>query len=172
MFQDEARFGRLPVMRAAWAPRGLRPRIKAAVQREFRYVYATISPFHGTVDWMTADMMNTEHMNAFLAQVAQKYRQEEILMVADGASSHCSKTRQLPPNVELLMLPPYSPELNPVENLWDYLRKHACGNRYFENLGEVVKTVDAFLHKFANGRRGSRKMIAHMFCWPWMKCQI
>ena len=60
MFQDEARFGRLPVIRSAWAPAGVRPKVKAVIERQFRYVYGAISPIEGEPDWMDSDAMNTE----------------------------------------------------------------------------------------------------------------
>ena len=125
MFQDEARFGRLPVLRTAWCPHGERPLVKAAVQREYKYMYGSVSPFDGTVDWMEADMMNTENMNSFLGKLGDRYPDDYILMVLDGASSHKAKSMEIPKNIHLLALPPYCPELNPVEHLWDYLRRTA-----------------------------------------------
>ena len=58
MFQDEARFGRLQVIRSAWTPPGVRPKVQAAAERQFRYVYGAISPVEGELDWMDSDAMN------------------------------------------------------------------------------------------------------------------
>ena len=164
MFQDEARFGRLPVQRAAWAPPGVRPVVQAAVERQFRYVYGAISPVEGELDWMMADSMKTTNMSAFLAQIRQAHPDDYILMVLDGASSHKAGALLVPDDVHLLSLPPYSPELNPTERLWDVVRKHACANRYFQALDAVIVAVDHQLKVLSE----SAAKAASMFCWPWI----
>ncbi|MDQ0290415.1 IS630 family transposase [Oligosphaera ethanolica] len=168
MFQDEARFGRLPVIRAAWVPSGVRPLVVAAIERQFKYIYSAISPFDGDIDWSVTDMMNTENMILFLQQISRKYPDDYLLMVVDGASSHRSKEMEIPANVHLLQLPPYCPELNPVEHLWDYTREKACANRYFENLNDVVEKVEHELGKLAQGTLTMVNKVSQMFCWPWM----
>jgi hypothetical protein len=172
MFLDEARFGRLPVIRAAWAPHGVRPLTAAAIERQFKYIYGAVSPFDGDVEWRVADMMNTENMNLFLRQISSKYPNDYLLVVVDGASSHCSKGLEIPPNVHLLQLPPYCPELNPVEHLWDYAREKACANHYFENLNGVVEKVEHELSELAQGTLAMAKKVSQMFCWPWMISSI
>lgn len=164
MFQDEARFGRMPVIRHAWAPPGVRPTVKAAIERQFRYVYGAVSPVEGEIDWMEQDAMNTDSMNRFLQQVGAAHHGDQILMVLDGASSHKAKALVIPENMTLLSLPPYSPELNPVESLWDHVREKACANLFFDTLDEVVEAVGAEIDQLA---RDARK-VASMFCWPWI----
>ncbi len=164
IFQDEARFGRLPVIRSAWAPAGVRPVVKAAIERQFQYVYGAVSPIEGEIDWMTIDSMNTENMSRFLDQVRTAHPDDHILMVVDGASSHKSGQLTIPNNMTLLAFPPYSPELNPVESLWDHVRENACANAYFDSLNDVIKKVD---HELASLVKCSAK-VANMFCWPWI----
>lgn len=164
MFQDEARFGRLPVVRAAWAPPGVRPMVKAAIERQFRYVYGAVSPVEGEVDWMTAESMNTPNMALFLEQVRRAHPDDYILMVLDGASSHTTAALAIPDHMRLLALPPYSPELNPTELLWDHVRERACANICFETLDTVIAAVDAHLTKLT----GNAAVVASMFCWPWI----
>jgi len=164
IFQDEARFGRLPVIRAAWAPAGVRPVVKAAIERQFRYVYGAVSPIEGEIDWMTSDSMNTENMSRFLEQVRTAHPDDFILMVVDGASSHKSGQLTIPDNMTLLALPPYSPELNPVESLWDHVRENACANTYFETLNNVIKKVDDELASLVE----CSAKVASMFCWSWI----
>lgn len=172
MFQDEARFGRMPVIRSAWAPPGIRPIVVAAVERQYKYAYGAVSPLDGGVDWLMADMMNTAGMNSFLAQISEKYPDDYILMVVDGASSHKSKSLQIPSHVHLLCLPPYCPELNPVENLWDHVREKACVNVYFEKLEDVVAKVGNELEKLASGTIETAKKVSQMFCRPWIISSI
>lgn len=164
MFQDEARFGRLPVIRSAWAPPGIRPKVKAAVEREFRYLYGAISPIEGEVDWMASDAMNTENMSKFLELVRNAHPDDYILMIVDGASSHKGTKLIVPKNMTLLGMPPYSPELNPVENLWDHVREKACANFFFKKLDEVVQKVNEELTLLAT----QAATVASMFCWSWI----
>ncbi len=164
MFQDEARFGRLPVVRSAWAPPHVRPVVKAAIERQFRYVYGAVSPVEGEVDWMMADSMNTANMATFLEQVRRAHPDDYILMVIDGASSHTTSTLAIPEHMKLLALPAYSPEPNPTEMLWDYVRERACANIYFDTLETVLTAVDTQLTKLIQ----SAATVASMFCWPWI----
>lgn len=172
MFQDEARFGRMPVIRSAWAPPGVRPVVVAAVERQYKYAYGAVSPLDGDVDWLMTDMMNTAGMNSFLTQIGKKYPEDYILMIVDGASSHKSKSLQIPSNVHLLCLPPYCPELNPVENLWDHVREKACANVYFEKLEDVVTKVGKELEKLAEETIETAKKVSQMFCRPWIISSI
>jgi transposase len=164
MFQDEARFGRLPVIRTAWAPPGVRPVVRAALEREFRYVFAAVSPFEGGLDWMVTDSTKTTNMNLFLAQVRERYPHEYILMVVDGAACHTAGALKVPDNMALLRLPPYSPELNPAEGIWKHLRHEACANVLFETLDDVIDTVVRELAELARVPH----RVASMFLHPWI----
>lgn len=86
MFQDEARFGRMSDPRSCWAPAPHRPVVNLALVREFRYEYATVCPWDGCLDFMTAEKMNTDNMSHFLIQVSEAHKDEFIVMVVDGAS--------------------------------------------------------------------------------------
>src|SRR5664279_135253 len=123
MFQDEARFGRMVRIRRCWAPTPMRPVVDNGYEREFVYVYGSVSPLEGELDWMICPAMNTEQMGKFLAQVSAAHPQDFIVMVVDGASSHVAKALVVPENIRLHRLPAYSPELNPQEHLWDELRE-------------------------------------------------
>jgi Transposase and inactivated derivatives len=75
------------------------------------------------MDWMVSPKMSTEHMSAFLSQVSAVHPDDVTIMVLDGASSHKAKELKQPENIRLVALPPYSPELNPQEHVWDELRE-------------------------------------------------
>ncbi|MDD5095645.1 MAG: transposase [Dehalococcoidia bacterium] len=79
MFQDEARFGRMSDPRACWAPSPKRPKVGLELVREFRYEYAAVSPWDGTLDSMTAEKMNTENMSRFLNQVSQRHQEDFMI---------------------------------------------------------------------------------------------
>ena len=141
-FQDEARFGRMSDPRSCWAPAPHRPVVDLALVREFRYEYAAVSPWDGGLDFMTAEKMNTENMSRFLDQVAKAHRDQFIVMVVDGASSHRSKELEIPKNVSFIRLPPYSPELNPAEQIWNILRRDYFANRVFDALDAATTQAE------------------------------
>ena len=116
----------------------MRPKVALALVREYVYVYAAVSPVDGSLDWMIAERMNTEMMNQFIDMIEDRYPNEHIVMVLDGASSHRSKDLKFQDHVSLIRLPPYSPELNPVELLWDELREKEFANKVFASLPAVV----------------------------------
>ncbi len=141
MFQDEARFGRMARIRRCWAPAPLRPVVCNGYEREFTYVYGSVSPMHGELDWSLSDKMNTAQMAAFLSQVSQAHPQEFLVMVVDGASSHRAKELIVPENVRLISLPGYSPELNPQEHIWDEVREKTFPNLVLDRMAEVVERL-------------------------------
>jgi transposase len=164
MFQDEARFGRMSDPRSCWAPAPHRPVVNLALVREFRYEYAAVSPWDGCLDFMTSEKMNTENMSCFLSQVSKAHEDEFIVMVADGASSHKSKELIIPKNVALIKLPPYSPELNPAEQIWNILRHHYFANRVFDDLDAAITQAEFGLTEMAANKLATRQLTN----WPWI----
>ena len=164
MFQDEARFGRMVRIRRCWSPQPARPVVNNGYERQFVYVYGAVSPIEGELDWMIGRVMNTEQMCAFLAQVSAAHPHDFILMVVDGASSHIAKALQVPENIRLLRLPPYSPELNPQEHVWDEVREKEFPNRVFADLGSVMHQLELGLPRLAANTTGLRSLTA----WPWI----
>lgn len=162
MFQDEARFGRMVRIRRCWAQKPERPVVCNGYERQFLYVYGAVSPLQGQLDWMLAPKMNTEFMSKFLAQVSAKHRRDFIIMVVDGASSHVAKDLIVPKNIRLLRLPPYAPELNPQEHVWDELREKEFPNRVFDNRNRVREWLEVGLPKLAADRKTPRSLTA----WP------
>ena len=149
MFQDEARFGRMCDPRSCWSPAPFRPVVNLALVREFRYEYAAVSPWDGALDYMTSEKMNTENMNLFLEQVSNNHHDDFIVMVLDGASSHRSKELNIPANMALVRLPPYSPELNPAERIWNVLRRNYFANRVFDSLDAATRQAERGLSEMA-----------------------
>ena len=164
MFQDEARFGRMVRIRRCWAPAPLRPVVAHGYEREFVYVYGAVSPREGELDWMICPKMNTVRMGEFLAQIHRAHPNEFIIMVVDGASSHASKELVVPENIRLLRLPPYAPELNPQEHLWDELREKEFPNRVFSELASVTNQLEQGLPRLASDTQRVRSLTA----WPWI----
>ena len=137
MFQDEARFGRISDCRRCWCKAPARPLVRAMMSRQYVYAFAAVSPSDGHMDSLVLPRVDTDCMQVFLDEVAQRHAEENIVMVRDGAGWHRSGGLRLPPNLRLLLLPPYSPELNPQEHVWDELREKFFHNRVFDSLDAV-----------------------------------
>lgn len=165
MFQDEARFGRMSDPRSCWSPAPFRPTVNLALIREFRYEYAAVSPWDGALDFMTAEKMNTESMNRFLEQVSEAHQSDFIVMVLDGASSHKRKELKIPVNMAFVRLPPYSPELNPAEQIWNSLRKNYFANKVFDSLDAATKQAEQGLSNMAANQEAMKSLSN----WPWIK---
>ena len=147
MFADEARFGRMNRIRPCWAPVGTRPDVAAQLIREYIYLYGAVSPKDGTCVYLIMPTSNTACFQAFLDVVARRFVRQDILLVLDGAPNHRCSDLAVPGNVTLLYLPPYSPELNPKENLWDEIREKIFKNYALKSMDAVrAKLKQAILY--------------------------
>ena len=165
MFMDEARFGRISDVRRCWAPPGVRPVGFAQVEREYTYAYAAVTPFDGELVSLVLPGVNAEMMSIFLEETSHRYSDEQVVMIMDQAGWHKAKRLKIPANIVLSWLPPYSPELNPVEHLWDEIREKRFHNRVFKSLKavetELVKALQYFLR--------SPTELKSFTCFSWMK---
>ncbi len=137
-FQDESRFGQQGTTAAVWARTGSRPTAVRQTEYEYLWVIGAVCPETGhaeacTVFGCRSSTLNTAIINVFLSQFAATLPADEhAVMVWDGAGFHRSGQLAVPPDITLIQLPPYSPELNPIENLWHYLKSHFWSNRSYE----------------------------------------
>ena len=138
MYQDEAGFGRISKMSSCWAPQGIRPSIPSHYIREYRYCYGAVDAQTGDSFFLIAGGCNTEWTNEFLRQVSQAYPDDYILLVMDNAIWHKSSTLEIPSNIELAFIPPYTPEMNPIEQVWKEIRKRGFKNKDFQTLEAVI----------------------------------
>ena len=138
MYQDEAGFGRISKMSSCWAPQGIRPSIPSHYMREYRYCYGAVDAQTGDSFFLIAGGCNTEWTNEFLRQVSQAYPDDYILLVMDNAIWHKSSTLEIPSNIELAFIPPYTPEMNPIEQVWKEIRKRGFKNKDFQTLEAVI----------------------------------
>jgi transposase len=164
LFQDEARFGRISDIRRCWCPKPLRPMCQAMVTQEYTYAYAAVCVSDGDLDTLILPHVNGQCMQIFLDEIAARHPDERLVMVLDGAGWHQSESLQLPANLRLLRLPPYSPELNPVEHLWDELREKAFHNRVFES----IDALEAHLALALREMELDRPRVHSIVSWPWI----
>lgn len=134
-----------------WAKRGTRPRAPRDTRYKWCYIFGAACPLRGTAAGLVLPCVNTEAMELHLAEVARTVATDaHALMIVDGAGWHGAKTLKLPDNITLLKLPPYAPELNPMENVWGYLRANKLAITVFDTYDEIVdKCCDAW-NFFAN----------------------
>ncbi len=145
-FQDEGRFGRINNLRYCWSPKGVRAIVKRQIIREFTYAYTAVCPETGENLSLISPLVNTEFMSIFLEELGNYYSQYRIILAVDKAGWHTSKKLKIPENIRLLFLPPYSPELNPVELIWKHLRKEYFNNRYFNDMDKLEEKLTIALN--------------------------
>jgi len=158
MFQDKGRFGLMGRPRQCWAPRHIRPVVEARLQRQFLYAFAAVSPHDGVIDSLVLPWVDAETMTLFLATVAQRHADEFVVMVMDHAGWHIADDLVVPDNIRLVYLPPYSPELNPAEHLWESLRESHFGNTVSSDLDAVEAALAEELRSMETDLPGSQKL--------------
>jgi len=138
-FQDEARVGQQGTLAYVWAKRGTRPRAMRDRRFTWAYLFGAVCPDRGTGAAVIMPEVNVEAMNEHLAEISQCVSVGAIaLLVLDGAGWHNSPRLVLPDNIALLPLPPYAPELNPVENIWQYLRQNQLSHRVWDTYQQII----------------------------------
>ena len=143
---DEARLGQQGTLTRVWARTGSRPTAVRQTKYEWVYLYAAVEPASGESAALVAPNVNTGTMNAFLKILdAERQADEHFVLIMDQAGWHKSRELHLPEGITVLLLPPYSPELNPVENLWHYLRSHYLSNRVYADYDALLDAgTDAY----------------------------
>lgn len=143
-FQDEARFGQQGTLSTVWAATGSRPTRVRQTEYAWVYRFAAVDPLSGRDSALLAPHADTRYMNEHLRFIAEAAAADEhVVLVLDGAGWHASKALRVPPNLTLLPLPPYSPELNPAERPWRTLRQDDLSNRTFADYDELFDAVKA-----------------------------
>lgn len=137
--QDEARFGQKGSLTRVWARRGSRPRAPKQTQYESLYLTGAVCPATGAAAAILTPTLNAQVVNLFFDElVTQIPDGVHVILVWDQAGFHTSHELRVPKNVSLLFLPPRSPELSPMENLWHYLRSHCWSNRVYEDYAALL----------------------------------
>jgi len=146
MFQDEAGFGRISTLASCWVPEGVRAIVPSHKVREFEYIYGAVDPVDGEGFFMTFPKCNTDCIRIFLEELSKRYPDDLIILIMDNAVWHKSKALELPGNIECLFIPPYTPEMNPIEQIWKELRK-GFANKVFPSLKAVSKKLASAVEK-------------------------
>ena len=145
-FFDESRFGTQSKIGYGWFKTGIRTPVKITLGYKNFYLYSATSPKSGKEFTLLLPNVNIQCMNIFLNEFAKIHKDQKIVIVMDGAGWHHSNKLIIPKNMRIIILPPYSPELNPVEKLWQYIKDHTIKNRIYKNLRELENEVCKFVN--------------------------
>ena len=165
---DEARFGRMNRPVACWAPPGVRPVVDCQTVREYTYAYGAICPHDGALDSLILPSMHSACFELFIGEISKRHPDELIVMVVDGAGSHTATELCLPENLRILTLPPYSPELNPTEQLWDLIRERRFANKAYDTLDEVEDHLAEELRALEAEHSTIKSLSGH----PWITASV
>jgi len=133
------------------ARRGSRPRAPRDTRYQWAYLFGAVCPARGTAAGLVLPVVNTAAMSAHLAEIARNVAPgAHALLILDGAGWHGSATLVLPENISLLTLPPCSPELNPVENVWAYLRASKLAITVFDTYDDILNACCSAWNFFAD----------------------
>jgi DDE superfamily endonuclease len=138
-FTDEARVGQQGTLTPVWARRGTRPRAPRDRRYDWAYLFGAVCPERNIGAAVIMPAVNVEAMNEHLAEISRCVSVGAIaLLVLDGAGWHSSPRLKVPDNVALLPLPPYAPELNPMENVWEFLRANFLSHRVWDTYEAIL----------------------------------
>jgi hypothetical protein len=138
-FQDEARIGQKNKITRRWAKRGTRPRAAHDQRTKSTYIFGAICPARGAGAALVLPRCNTHAMQRHLHEIASQVEPgAHAVVILDQAGWHTTGKLEIPPNITLMPLPPRSPELNPVENIWQFMRDNWLSNRVFKSHDDIV----------------------------------
>ena len=141
-FQDEARIGQKNGLVRQWAKRGTRPRQPADQRYENAYLFGAICPARGVGAALALPYANTEAMQAHLEEISRRVAKgAHAVLLLDRAGWHTTDQLNIPQNMTLILLPSRAPELNPVENIWQYLRHNWLSNRVFDTYEAIIEAA-------------------------------
>lgn len=126
-------------MTNVWARRNSRPRAVKQTEYDWIYLFGAVNPHNGDSVTLLAPTVNSSMMNQHLRMISEHVGPTvHVVLVLDQAGWHRSKALKVPDNMTLLPLPPYSPELNPIERLWSWLKSHQLSNRIYKNYDDLL----------------------------------
>ena len=138
-WQDEARIGQQTKLTRRWAKRGTRPTAPKDQRRASAWIFGAICPAEGKAAGIVMPRCNSEAMSIHLEEFAFHVAPgAHAVLILDQAGWHGSAELVVPTNITLMPLPPRCPELNPVENIWQFMRDNWLSNRIFSSYDDIV----------------------------------
>lgn len=162
MFQDESRFGLMSIKRKKITSLGIKPVGKVDFTRKYYYLYGAIEPITGESFMLEMPNLNTDWFQIYLDELSKEYIDTMNVLILDNGTFHKSKSLVIPDNIKLIFLPPYSPELNPIERLWMDIKK-SMGYKIYESLEKLQKYLNKKLNQY------SKEQIRSISFYPYIK---
>jgi len=146
-FQDETRIGQQGSTSRLWARKGTRPRALKQQQFNYAYLYGAVCPSNGQAVGLVLPNANTKCMELHIDEIAKSIPEgRHALIIVDGAGWHQKHHQR--DNITLLKIPPYSPELNPCEQVWQYIKDKWLKNRCYKDYNHILDAVCEAWNKF------------------------
>lgn len=143
-FQDESRFGLMTHIGKCLTARGIKPIVKYKHAFKNTYLYGAFSPIDGNSFIYEIEGTSSEIFYEYIKKLSEHRPKELMIVIIDNAGFHSLREYNIPENIKLVRIPPYSPELNPCEKMWAYVKQY-YKNEFFENLEEVKKWLYKFI---------------------------
>lgn len=159
--QDESRFGLLPIPRRRITLPGIKPISPVQFQFESYYLYGAVEPKTGESFFLELPNLNTQCFQIYLDEFSKAYADSFNVMILDRGKFHQAKRLKIPHNVATVFLPPYSPELNPIERLWEDIKD--------EISDELYPSILALMDKVASIlKRYTKEAIQSLTSYPYL----
>ena len=164
---DEMRYGLHGFTRRVWGLPNFRPVVPTQQKYEWGFVYGAVTVGLSRAEFLLTETMDQPHSQQFYRQIGSSDPAAVHVLIQDGAGFHLRDgDARLPDNVRIITLPAYSPELNPIEGLWDQVKDGLC-NQVFNTLAELEVVLRAELQRFWQDARRVRSLIFH-----WLRDQL
>ena len=132
-----------------WARKGSRPRAVRQQQFESAYLFSAVCPATGATEALITPWVIKDFMTKHLEQISQRTAHGRMaVVIMDGAGWHQEDMAKDFDNLTLIKLPPYSPKLNPIEQVWSWLRQHHLANRVFSAYEDIVNACSNAWNSF------------------------
>ena len=164
MFEDEASLSNTATVSYQWAEKGKQPKIKQKQRkRERKTLFGCVEPKTGIVVTAENDAGNTRTFFSFLLKTVRQFGPQKVIMVLDNVRYHHSKRlkpilKKYEHRIELVFLPPYSPDLYPMERIWWCMRKKITHNRYLEQMETRIELFRTLMEQFKTENEQGKKL--------------
>lgn len=140
-YQDETRYGQKTITSGIWAPKGIRPEYKNQNGFLNNWIYGAINIESGKKYGLVLPALNSENMQIFLNSFSKSIkRNEHIFMILDGSRAHNNTKIKVPTNITLHFLPPYSPQLNPIERIWAFIKRNYLSFKLYDKIDDIIQS--------------------------------
>lgn len=164
MAQDEARFGLISWHKRRYCLQGYRPPCIQRREYKWTWLYAAVEPMTGEQFCLYLPNLDGDCFDVFLQELSEQYPDDLIILVLDNAPAHKKADLAIPDNIILFNLPPYSPQLNPVERWFQEFRRELA-NQLFDSIEHIHQVLRHLLKQFRQDKE--RLQLLTNFPWWW-----